>query len=330
VGGLSEFGIGIGIGNGIGIGKRMILVEVDMAIELSGIHILLTYTCTYECDHCFVWGSPFQEGTLSLDQIDEVLTQAKELHTVEWIYFEGGEPFLYHPVVVKAVKTAAGAGFKVGLVSNAYWAIEVRDAIEWLRPLEGLIQDLSVSSDLFHQTDEMDRTARNAVEAAEKLGIPVGTISIARPDAEAGSVVGQLPLGESAVQFRGRAAEKLVGDSPLLPWESFAECPCEDFRDPGRVHLDPLGNVHICQGLSLGNVFRTSLKAMCEAYEPEDHPVIGPLLAGGPAELVRRYDVAHEACYADACHLCYEARRALRDRFPDILTPDQMYGVENV
>ena len=227
-----------------------------MAIRLNGIHILLTYTCNYECDHCFVWGGPFKEGTLTLDQLDEVLTQAGELRTVEWIYFEGGEPFLYQPVLVKAIETAAGAGFKVGLVSNAYWATEVRDALEWLRPLAGLVQDLSVSSDLFHQTDEMDRTAKNAAEAAEQLGIPVGTISIAKPESsDSASVVGQLPLGESAVQFRGRAAEKLVEGVPFLPWESFTECPCEDFRDPGRVHLDPLGNVHICQGLSMGNVF---------------------------------------------------------------------------
>jgi hypothetical protein len=35
----------------------------------------------------------------------------------------------------------------------------------------------------------------------------------------------------------------------------------------------------------------------------------------------------HEDAYADACHFCYEARRALRTRFPEILTPDQMYGV---
>jgi MoaA/NifB/PqqE/SkfB family radical SAM enzyme len=298
-----------------------------MAIQLSGVHILLTYSCTYECDHCFVWGSPFQDGTLTLDQIDEILAQAEELRTVEWIYFEGGEPFLYQPVLIKAVETAAGAGFKVGLVSNAYWATEVRDALEWLRPLAGLVQELSVSSDLFHQNDEMDRTARNAVEAAKQLGIPVGEICIAQPTQNnADSVVGQLPLGESAVQFRGRASEKLVEGMPLLPWESYTECLCEDFRDPGRVHLDSLGNVHICQGLSIGNVFKTTLKAMCEAYNPDEHPVIGALLAGGPVELVRRYDLPHEASYADACHLCYEARRALRDRFPETLTPDQMYG----
>jgi len=298
-----------------------------MAIQLSGVHILLTYTCNYECDHCFVWGGPFKEGTLTLDQLDEILTQAENLRTVEWIYFEGGEPFLYQPVLVKAVETAAGAGFSVGLVSNGYWATEVRDALEWLRPLAGLVQDLSVSSDLFHHSDEMDRTARNAAEAADQLGIPVGTISIAQPNGEdTGSTVGQLPLGESAVQFRGRAAEKLVSGVALLPWEGFTECPCEDFRDPGRVHLDPLGNVHICQGISIGNVFRSTLKSICEVYEPDGHPVIGPLLAGGPAELVRRCDVQHDASYADACHLCYETRRALREQFPDVLTPDQMYG----
>jgi len=298
-----------------------------MTIELSGIHILLTYTCTSECDHCFVWGSPFQEGTLSLDRLDEILDQAEELRTVEWIYFEGGEPFLFHPVLVKAVETAAGAGFKVGLVSNAYWATEVRDALEWLRPLEGLVQDLSVSSDLFHHSEEQDRLAENAVAAAEELGIPIGTISIAQPEGSGtDGPVGQLPLGESPVRFRGRAVEKLAGEAPKKPWESFNECPCEDLRDPGRVHLDPLGNVHICQGISLGNVFRSTLAAISKAYDPEAHPVIGALLAGGPTELVRRFDLPHEPAYADACHLCYEARRALRERFPDVLTPDQMYG----
>jgi hypothetical protein len=50
------------------------------------------------------------------------------------------------------------------------------------------------------------------------------------------------------------------------------------------------------------------------------------LLDGGPVELVRRYDLAHEDGYADHCHLCYESRRALRPRFTDELTPDQVYG----
>jgi hypothetical protein len=34
-----------------------------------------------------------------------------------------------------------------------------------------------------------------------------------------------------------------------------------------------------------------------------------------------------EDAYADACHFCYEVRRALRARFPEVLKPDPMYGV---
>jgi hypothetical protein len=297
-------------------------------IEIQGIHILLTYACTYECDHCFVWGSPWQEGTLTLRQLEEIFTQAQELGTVNSIYFEGGEPFLYYPILTRAVHRANELGFKVGLVSNAYWATEVEDAVEWLRPFAGLLEDLSVSSDLFHASEKLSRLARNASDAAQRLEIPVGMISIARPDeGETGAALGQLPLGESAVLFRGRAADALAADVPQLPWQTFTECPCEDLRNPGRVHLDPLGHVHICQGISLGNVFQAPLADIVAAFDPDTHPVVGPLLAGGPAELVRRHDLQHDESYADACHLCYEARRALRSRYPDILGPDQAYGV---
>ena len=61
-------------------------------------------------------------------------------------------------------------------------------------------------------------------------------------------------------------------------------------------------------------------------YRPNDHPVIGPLLHGGPAGLLRRHELEPAPGYADACHLCYDARCRLRARLPDVLTPDQMYG----
>ena len=56
-------------------------------MKLTGIHILLTYKCNLECDHCFVWGSQWQTGTMSLPQLRHVLQQAKDLSTVSMIYF---------------------------------------------------------------------------------------------------------------------------------------------------------------------------------------------------------------------------------------------------
>ena len=155
-------------------------------MRLSGLHILLTYKCTFECDHCFAWGSPWQEGTLTLDQIHTTLQQAGELGSVEWIYFEGGEPFLFYATLVKGVEMAAEAGYNVGVVTNGYWATSLEDAVEWLRPLAGKVNDLSVSSDLYHYSERLSRQAENARQAADTLGLPVGVISIAQPEVERG------------------------------------------------------------------------------------------------------------------------------------------------
>jgi hypothetical protein len=297
-------------------------------MKLSGLHLLLTYHCTLECDHCFVWGSPSQSGTMSLVDLRAILDQAADLVTIETIYFEGGEPFLYYATLLQGVQMAAHLGFGVGIVSNAYWATSVEDAVASLKPFAGLIQDLSISSDRYHWSEPTGREVRHAQAAAAQLGIPIGTISIAQPEAtDAASAVGQLPLGETRVMYRGRAACTLAQRARQERWTHFTACLDENLREPGRVHVDPFGNVHVCQGISLGNLVTSSLRAICDAYDPDTHAIVGPLLHGGPVELVRRYGLPHADTYADECHLCDAARRALRDRFPDILLPDQMYGV---
>jgi len=293
-------------------------------MKLNGLHILLTYRCNYECDHCFVWGSPWQTGILTLEQIENVLQQAKEAGITS-IYFEGGEPFLYYAVLVKAVHWAADMGFSVGIVSNAYWATSIADAEEWLRPFAGRLADLTVSSDLYHCSECLGEAPQNAIVAAKWLGIPTGMISVAQPDAEARESQGQLEE-ESGVMYRGRAAVKLASRAEGHPWQQFDSCPHEDLREPGRIHLDPLGNLHICQGIVIGNMFEKPLRQICQEYETDTHPICGLLLSGGPAALVREYNLSLASHYADACHFCYEARNALRPRFETILGPDQMYG----
>jgi hypothetical protein len=294
---------------------------------LSGLHLLLTYECNYECDHCFVWGGPSQTGTMSLQTVERILDEARALGTVRWIYFEGGEPFLYYETLVDGVRLAREAGFSVGIVSNAFWAKSEVEAREQLAPFAGLVDDLSISSDAYHGVEEGITRPDIARAAARELEIPVDFISVAEPEATgvAGSA-GKLPPGESAVLFRGRAAEKLASRVAAKPWEQFDRCPWEDLREPQRVHVDPFGNLHVCQGISIGNLMQRPLPEIMRDYDADAHPIVGPLLAGGPAEIVRRYHLPHRAGYADHCHLCYEARRALRERYPEVLTPDQMYG----
>lgn len=184
-------------------------------------------------------------------------------------------------------------------------------------------------SDLFHGERMETPESRVGLAAAKQLGLETGDICIDPPTGyrdprgfEPGA-----PVTGGGVMFRGRAAEKLIEGLPRQPWDSFNGCPYEDLADPGRVHLDPLGNLHLCQGLVMGNLFQQPLKRILQAYRPAKDPVVGPLLAGGPTRLVQQYELDHEAGYVDACHLCYTARQALRPRFPEVLGPDQMYGL---
>ena len=298
-------------------------------MKLTGVHFLLSYRCTDECDHCFLWSSPRARGTMTLAQIRDVLGQAKDLGTVEMVYFEGGEPFLFYPIMIQGLREATALGFKTGIVTNNYWATSVEDALEWLRPIAEIgIADLSLSSDLFHGEAMMTQAATNAVEAAKQLGLPEGVIAIEAPEgcvAYAQDEKGE-PITGGPVRFRGRAVSMLTEGVPRRPWREFTECPDEDFRDPGRVHVDAFGHVHICQGLLMGNLWQEPLKELAASYDPVAHPIIGPLIEGGPVALVERYDLSHEDAYIDPCHLCYQARDQLRGRFPEFLAPATVYG----
>jgi hypothetical protein len=293
---------------------------------LTSIHFLLTYTCTYECDHCFLYCSPGSEGTFTLKQIRKVLDDATNIPSMNSVYFEGGEPFLFYPIMLEGMKIAHEKGYKIGIVSNAYWGNSVEDSELWLKPLTKLnISDLSLSNDQFHSDDEKDNPAVRAGEAAKNLGLPVGTICIEAPTVARSGEKGEPVVGGGAM-FRGRAVEKLIEGLPKRPWRELNSCPHEELESPKRVHIDSFGNVHICQGISMGNMWETPLFKLDADYDANKHPICGPLLRGGPAELARDNNIDPEDEYVDECHMCFLIRKALLDRYPDYLCPAQVYG----
>ena len=298
---------------------------------LTGIHFLLSYKCDLECDHCFVYSSPQAKGTFTLDQIKKVFKELTKIETIEWIYFEGGEPFLFYPLMYEGIKIARGMGFRTGIVTNAYWATSEGDAELWLKPLRDLgVSDISISDDTFHYEDNEASPAKHALNAARKLGMSSGSICIDKPTVEEGIDKEQAkgkPVIGGGVMFRGRAVEKLIEGLPQRPWKEFTECPYEDLKNPERVHLDAYGNIHLCQGLSMGNMWDAPLSKIVKHYSADSHPICGPLVNGGPTHLAKEYDVQHEDEYVDACHMCYLVRLALLDRFPQYLAPRSVYGL---
>lgn len=299
---------------------------------ITQVHFILTYMCTLECEHCFVCGSPAAEGTFTPGQIASVLDQAVQLGTVDTVYFEGGEPFLFYPILLEGIRMARDRGLSVGIVTNGYFATSEENARCFLGPIKELgITDFSVSNDIFHYENRQENAARRATETAQKMGLPTLVLALdpggSGPDDIAD--VREEKKGvimEGGIMFRGRAAAKLSGNAKLNDWRQFTSCPYEDLVKPSRLHVDAFGNLQICQGICMGNVWEKPLDELVRDYSAPDHPICAALIAGGPAQLVRELGYTPpEKGVADACHLCWLARKASREKFPGVLEPAQVY-----
>ena len=297
---------------------------------LNGVHFLLTYTCTFACDHCFLYCSPWAKGTFTIDQVKKTLDQASRMESVSTIFFEGGEPLLYYSLLLESIGLAHKAGFTVGMVTNGYPSNSHDNAKLWLRPLlEAGLDFLSISDDSFHYP-EMDKTpGRIALEAARDLGASADGIAIADPgpDCEPGDKADKgAPVEGGQAMFRGRAADILTPGMARKDWRELKTCPYEELVSPSRVHVDAYGNAHICQGLIMGNMWETPLARLVEEYDVKNHPVASALEQGGPALLAEQTGLEPEEGYADECHLCFSLRRQLLERYPECLGPEQVYG----
>jgi hypothetical protein len=296
----------------------------------------MTYKCALRCPHCFVFGSPRAKGTFDLAQIRSVLEQARQVESLQWIYFEGGEPFLRFSLLLQAIQRARSQGFNVGVITNGYFARTEETAVHYLEPLIKLgVADLTVSNDAYHYQAPGETPAQKTLKAATRLGLHTTSWELptlppnASPQTSWMDAQVQDGMGiqtRPRLKFCGRAAENLIDGLPVAHWETFKVCPTAELGEPRRLSIDAFGNCQLCHGISIGNVWETPLAVLIDGYQAGQHPVCGPIVQGGPALLARTYSVVHQDNYVDACHCCYDLRRALVDRFPTYLAPRQVYG----
>lgn len=298
---------------------------------LDRIHILLTYSCPLRCKHCFVFGGPQAKGTFTSPQITKLLSDIQKLGSVAWLFFEGGEPFYHYPLLLQSVKKARDRGFSVGVITNGYFARSEHTAARFLRPLKALgLAMLCVSDDPLHYRAIKDSPAKRTLRAAYQSGLPARRVCVESSTMDQcldPEWIGQEFHTAFHLRWRGRAAGKLPPALPFQGWETLTRCPHQHLAAPHRLDIDPYGNVQICQGISIGNAWETPLSSLVTNYCPDDHPVIAPLRQGDPAALARAYHFDPAETYADACHLCYASRSSMIDRFPEYLSPRQVYGL---
>ena len=299
-------------------------------MTVNGLHLLITYKCNARCRHCFLSAGPEHSRVISSERGSALIQEVSDLSDIDHLFLEGGEPFLLPDLMLELVKAATACGLWVGALSNGFWAHSRGAALARLEPLAAAgLHSLSISTDSWHEEFVSREKAVRAATIAQELGMSAdimacnplnATMYKAKVEAEITTYTGD-------VICRGRAVDSLCGTGEHS-WEELVDCR-ERLSGPGRVHVGPDGEVHLCQGLLLGRrVGDVPLRDVIADYAPMEHPLISRLIEGGPAALARfsrESGWKPNGLYRDPCHLCFEVRTFLRSRYPELIGPPEIY-----
>jgi MoaA/NifB/PqqE/SkfB family radical SAM enzyme len=308
-------------------------------IETFRIGLLITERCNIECSHCWFESGPERTGRMTLEEATGYIDQAREVQTVEWISFTGGEPFLLPEMLEDLIGYASDRGLRTECVTNCFWAESEEKARELLQRLEEAGLDaINISADDFHQRHIPFERVSNCYRAASRLGLKTVIMCAAARSSSLrienviqglgdmgihniGDGKPRTPMSALAVETGfipvGMASgipreEWLIGDSPVVG-------PCRDvLRDIG---ISPSGDVLPCcsaasivEGAWLGNAKERRLADIIEGAS--DDPLFGTLSKEGPSALAERLGLMKKD-YVNRCHLCHVV---LTDpRLPQIL-----------
>lgn len=297
-------------------------------LDTFRVGLLLTEQCNIECSHCWFSSGPDRRVHMELDEALDYIDQIKEIPSVKWISFTGGEPFLLPEMLVSVVDFASKRGFQTECVTNCFWAETEEGAVARLRELVDVgLNAINISADDFHQRHIPFRKVSNCYWAARRLGLKVVImcamaksstlrvqVIVRRLGDEGIHIVGErepkVPVSALAVETGftpvGRAAEIpkdewLIGNSPVGG-------PCRVvLRDIG---IAPDGRVLPCcsaasqvEYAAIGNAKEDRIGKLVE--KASQRPLFKILSREGPSGLAKLLGSKILTGYVGRCHLCH-------------------------
>jgi hypothetical protein len=323
---------------------------------MSILKVYTTFQCSAECDHCYLWCAREPLPAISHELVVSTVAELRRLNGLEHVTLFGGEPGLVPELVHGLARAIRGLGVTVSVETNACWATDHARARAFLEPLFDIGVRVSLSLDAFHEPFVAPECVAIAAEMCEELGgnycLAMPWVDFEKRDTEPDHRTAELlvwlkqrvphmpglHIWEEPVYFKGRPAYRLAHlvakghGVPEVVCDTTPWGPNGSQRSLAFLALDPEGYLSKECGIVIGNVRRDSVQDVLEAFDPESHPVLATLIASGPLGLAREaeeFGFTLKEDYADKCHLCEEARRALRPKYPEYLLPQQHYAEDS-
>jgi len=156
---------------------------------LENIGLFVTYRCQAACPHCVAHAGPSRTEEMRPRDAAEWLGQIARYqgHRVRAIDITGGEPFIDLEKLGAVVADAGRRGLVATAVTNAFWASTPTEAKNVLKSLPHLLF-LQISADRYHQMTVPLERVKNAVIAAQELGLEYRVAVCCEGDGSAGDL----------------------------------------------------------------------------------------------------------------------------------------------
>ncbi|UCC79771.1 MAG: radical SAM protein [Candidatus Zixiibacteriota bacterium] len=243
-------------GERAGVEGPLMNIEID---DKSLMMIFLLEECNFTCAHCAREDEPMDPGyKLSFEQLQGCLSDCRNLKSINWVHFSGGEPTLWkegNRDLVDLLLEIADAGYTPGFTSNGSLFVNYSRCRDFFaRYFEGSTMPLRLyfSIDTFHKNYNPEKGRARSLDNIIKLKQEF-------PQAKADLLIISVMITVS------KEVDSLLPDEMIDHYESLG-------IKIGFVPLYPIGRAksfsHLCPDLDSDNP--EELGAYRRYYKKED------------------------------------------------------------
>lgn len=313
-------------------------------INIARIEFLITKRCNANCKHCSVpINSDLTEnGYKNMGVVKESFRYLLDNYPITSVMAYGGEPLLFVDNIVELFQIANSYGVQVidlitsGFVSHKTTAKEIYRIVDKLS--ESGVKRILLSVDAFHQEripiEYIEWFIKDTIslEFCELLLHPAWLIS--KNDKNYYNV----KTGEILERLSGKFAVGISNGNQIIPsgsnkkniWQFYTphlmkfdkKCGETPYTNPldsiSSVRLLPNGDIHICRGVSIGNIFSKNIRNILDSYTPEGTHINSILFKHGIRGL---YELAQEEGisinpndYFGICDFCADCVNFLKEK----------------
>ncbi len=269
-----------------------------MYFSIDEVNFLATYHCTGKCAHCPICDKVNKTGMTKVDPLcaREVLESITKLYDVKTVNIYGGEPLLYPETTVAIIKAATDCGVKErNLITNGYFSKNISKLSEVANKIvKAGVTQILLAVDGFHEETIPSDTVANFADAVLDTGFqdiylhPTWLSSReAKNEANFQTTMILERFADSGLEITDGCTVEPIGNA-LTNFREFFPRGSYDLDDFGEkfddihsITINPDGEVEICGGFVIGNIYKDSIEKILASYNPTKDRIMNTIYKGG-------------------------------------------------